>query len=265
MDWVRQNAVRAWLILGLVVLNLVALSIIWMQTSQRQAPPGQPSRPSESIALLQRVLALDARQVARAESIMTSRRELSKDANERAVEIKRQMAEELFNDVPDTALARKMAGQIGELQSTIEMIRFQHFLSLVAVCTPEQRAKLKPILIEVFGRKPPKEEAGEPKRLGDDRQIEPRAGPPSMEEKLARYTKRLELSADQVEKVRAILERSREKGEGMKQATRPDQPDARESREVMRKEEDARIMEILRPEQKQEFERMQARRNDPRP
>jgi Spy/CpxP family protein refolding chaperone len=294
MDWVRQDAVKAWLILGLIVLNLIAVSIIWMQTSQRQAPPEQPSRPSDSIVLLQKVLALDAHQVVRAESIMTSRRELSKDANERAAEIKRQLAEELFKDIPDTALARKMAGQIGELQSAIEWVRFRHFLSLVAVCTPEQRTKLRPILIEVFGRKPPKEEAGEVRRLGNGRQIElpqgageperpgtrnerrqgpevagpredERPGPPSMEEKLARYTERLKLSADQVEKVRGILDRSREKGKGMKQETRPDQPGARGSREEMRKEEDARIMEILRPEQKQEFERMQARRNDPRP
>ncbi len=133
MDWVRQDAVKAWLILGLIVLNLIAISIIWMQTSQRQAPPEQPSRPSESIVLLQKVLSLDAHQVARAESIMTSRRELSKGANEQAAELKRQMAEELFKDLPDTALARKMAGQIGELQSTIELIRFRHFLARVGL------------------------------------------------------------------------------------------------------------------------------------
>jgi Spy/CpxP family protein refolding chaperone len=294
MDWVRQNFMKAWLILGLVVLNLIALSIIWMQTSQRHAPLEQPSRLSESIVLLQKVLALDSHQVARAESIMTSRREQSKEANDQAAEIKRQLAEELFKDEPDTALARRLAGQIGELQSTIELIRFQHFLSLVAVCTPEQRTKLRPILIEVFGRKPPKEEAGEARRLGNGRQIElpqdageperpvsrnegrrgpevagsredERAGPPSMEEKLARYTERLKLSADQVENVRGILDRSREDGEGMKRDPRPGRPGTGASKEAMRKEEDAQIMEILHPEQKQEFERMQARRNDPRP
>jgi Spy/CpxP family protein refolding chaperone len=269
MDWVRQDAVKAWLIIGLIVLNLIAVSIIWMQISQRQASPEQPSRPSESILLLQKVLSLDTRQVAQAESIMASRRELSRSASERATEVKRQLAEELFKEVPDTALARVLAGQVGELQSTIELVRFQHFLSLVKVCTPEQRSKLKPILIEVFGRKPPKEEAVETKRPGDDRRIGPKqtehTGPPSMEEKLARYTERLHLSADQVEKVREILGRSHEKGETMRQGSDPDQPGPGTSREEMRKEEDVRIMEILRPEQKSEFERMQARRNAPRP
>jgi len=300
MDWITQNKFRSWLLIVLLASNLLTVSIIWMQTARTNEPRRKEQGPhaSESVNLMKKALDLDEEQVKRVENTIADRREQSRKYDDRLTELKKQLAEELFKGNPDTSLANATAIEIGELQSKIEMIRFQHFRELLAICTPEQKAQFKPIVIEVFGRKPPQEEpgGGEERRgaqgekvprdgqgekgprdrqeekgprgkstietQGDNPQTMPegKPEPPSVDEKLAKYSERLNLTDEQVGKIRAVLLKARQKGEDLRTRVHPDRNEIQTEKERLRRDEDDGIMNILNEDQKAEFSKMVSKR-----
>jgi Spy/CpxP family protein refolding chaperone len=277
MDWVNQSKFRNWLIAALLVINLLTLSILWMQTTRTNEPQAkeQAPRASESAGLLKRALDFDEGQAKQSDSMRSNQLERSRAYNERLAALKRQLSDELFKEHPDTALVNLQAKEIGELQSTVEMIRFNYFKELLAICTPEQKNKLKPIVAELFGRKPPKDEPQvkiprsnqkeEPPsrdkniRESGDRPEPPRQdklGPPSVGEKLAKMSERLNFTSDQATKIRAILSTMKEENERLRKRVNPDQNEIQNEKEKLRKKEDDLIMKVLDENQKKEFTRM---------
>lgn len=294
MDLVNQNKFRNLLIIVLLVLNLLTVSIIWMQTSNRNdSPPEEQSkRRQESVNIMKKALDLNEGQAKQVDKIRTSQIDQSKKYNDRLDELKKQMVDELFKSNPDTAIAKVKAAEIGEMQSKMELLRFKHFKELLAVCTPEQKEKLKPVLVELFGRKPPREESptrkqpsinrnnidprdknmGEINRILDnERNRKPerdrqravgsdRPGPPSMEEKLNRLVERLNLNDEQVKSVRDIMSVSKQKNEQLRKRQNPDPNEIEIEKEKNRKEEEESIMRILNEIQKKEYSKIIANR-----
>jgi Spy/CpxP family protein refolding chaperone len=282
MDWIHQNKLKNWLIIGLLTLNVLTISIIWMQTTKTKEPQRkeQGTRPSESVTLMRKALDLTEEQTNQLIKIQTSHLEQLRKNNDRLNENKLQLAEELFKNYPDTSLANVKANEIGELQSKVEMLRFKHFHELLAICTPEQKEKLKPIVIEVIGRKPPKDEPGENKPLRDgheekhpgDKNLnetienkshilsDEKPAPPSVEEKLRKYSEQLNLSAEQVQKIRSILLNTKQKGEQLRTSIHLDPNQIVALKDRIRKEEDEGIMRILNEGQNKEFKTMISKR-----
>jgi Spy/CpxP family protein refolding chaperone len=285
MDWINQTKLKNWTIGLLLLLNVLTISVIWVQsrrpTEQPIAEPG--GKAPESASLLRKALDLNEGQTARVESLLVARREQSKGFSDRSNELKRLLAEELFKDNPDTAFARSAANEIGEAESRIELIRFLRFHELISLCTPAQKQALKPIVIEVFGRKPPKDEIGEKKQPPPPRipkgtedtsarrkeQGEPppggnsgrgseeqKNGPQKVDEKMEKYSRRLGLSEAQLPQLRSILNRSKERGETLRALRNPDRVAVEAEKEKIRKDEDDAIMQILTRDQKEEFNRM---------
>jgi hypothetical protein len=282
MDLVNQNKMRNWVIGFLLVLNLLTVSIIWMQTARRAEPRPKEdgTRAPGSVSLMKQMLNLDEAQAKRFEAILASGREQSKAYADRLTELKSQLALELFKEKPDTVLVSATAREIGKVQATVELIRYRYFQELLTVCSPEQREKLKPIVMDVFGRKPPAEESLDAKARrpeggklpppekspGEQRGERPdpprgdRPAPPSPEEKLGRYVEELRLSVEQTEKVRAVLAKSQQEGERLRAKDNLDPNEIEAAREEIRKREEAGIMAVLSVEQKREFAAMNARR-----
>ena len=283
MDWMTKNTFRNWLIIVLLASNLLTVSIIWMQTAKTSEPQqnGPGPRSSESANLLKKALDLDEAQTKQVEQTLAAGREQSKNYDDRLAELKRQLAQELFKDNPDTSFAHATSIEIGELQAKVEMVRYDHFQELLAICTPEQRAKLKPIVIEVFGRKPPKEESGETKSpprdgreeqkprentINDTQRDRPQpphdkeAGAPSVDDKLAKYSESLNLSGEQAKKIRAVLLKAQQQGEQLRMSEHLDQDEIRREQERILKEEDESIMRLLNDDQRNEFRRLMSTR-----
>lgn len=285
MDWLNQNKFKSWLIAFLVVVNLVTLSLFWIYTPKGgETPSGQKAKGgSESINLMKKVLDLNTDQTDRLEKMQTTKVEQIKLRNDSLTTLKKLLAEELFKDKPDTSAAKIFALEIGRLQAEVELLRFEHFNDLISICSPEQKEKLKPVLVEFFGKKPPKDSPKEGKDVKPDKQgKEPpekkieeekpdgkqdktkrnHPAPPTIEEKVAKYVTRLNLTPDQTEKIRQIFIRSHQKGEQLRNQMMND-PEAREAeKQKIRNEEDAAVMEILNSDQKIEFQKMlQKRRN----
>jgi len=209
------------------------------------------------------------------EEIRTRKPDLMKKYNDSLSVLKKMIAEELYSGHNDTLRVGESARAVGELQSRIEVLRYQHFSDLLALCTPEQKEKLKPILLEVFGRKPPKEDiqenrqgrrsAPERRREGEMRDSKPmppreprdeRRAPPDINEKITRYTERLSLTGEQQEQVKSILNESRKEGEKLRMIKDPDPEMIENEKEKIKRGEDEAILKILNTDQKAEFEKM---------
>jgi Spy/CpxP family protein refolding chaperone len=282
MDLINQNKFKNWLIIVLLAINLITVSVIWIQITKKNEPQQvvQDNRPSESVNLLKKALDLNEDQTKQLEKMRTDQFDQSKKYNDRLNDLKKQLAEELFKESPDTTLANTKAKEIGDLQSKVESIRFKHFKELLAICTPEQKEKLKPILVELFGRKPPKDELNTNKNSNDRRgdqlpedkkriernndtsQIfhEGKPAPPTVDEKLAKYSQRLNLTKMQEQKVRDILLLTMQKGEELRSRKNPDRSEIESEKEKLRNEEDNSIKRILNEDQKQEFDKMISKR-----
>ena len=282
MDLINQNKFKNWLIIVLLAINFLTVSIIWMQIANRNEPLPVPkdNRSSESVNLMKKVLDLDEGQTKQFEKMHKDQLDKSKMYNDRLTDLKKQMAEELFKESPDTTLANLKAKEIGDLQFKVESIKFNSFKELLAICTPEQKEKLKPVLIELFGRKPPKEDIKEEKRSNDRRDeksphdkniIETqsdkpplsdgeRHNPPSIDEKLAKYSQRLNLTKEQEQKIRTVLLLTMQKGDELRSKLNPDRNEIESAKEKIRKDEDDSIIKILNEDQKKEFVKMLSNR-----
>jgi hypothetical protein len=277
MDWVNQNKVRNWLIVVLVVINLLTVSILWMQTARTNEPQPQQSdaRASESVALLKKTLDLNEGQTKQFDSMRTGQIEKSKSYNDRLAALKRQLSEELFKEHPDTSLVHSLTGNIGELQSKVEQIRFDYFKDLLALCTPEQREKLRPIVTEIFGRKPPREEQQVKAPRNDRTEMAPpreqktpenkdrrqppedeKPKPPTVDEKLSKLSEKLQLRNDQAQKIREVLSNIMKEGQNLRKRVNPDKKEIESEKEQLRKKEDEAILKVLDENQKREYHRM---------
>jgi Spy/CpxP family protein refolding chaperone len=281
MDWVNQNKLKTALIVVLLALNILTLGTIWMQMAGSSSrPAAEPDvRPAEPAPLMKEALNFSDAQLGQYEKLRTQLRDQSKQDNERLTELKTQLGADVFADKNDTVAAAAKSTEIGRLEAKVEFARYTHFRSLAAICTPEQKEKLKPILAQLFGRKPPREESvvgskpdntagrtqrgaqgDQRKNENDDQQRSPQTdhqqGPPSIGEKLAKYTERLKLTAQQSVQVQAVLSTSYQRAEQLRSEPHPERGAVEAEKERIRKDEDSGIMKILTSDQKSEFEKM---------
>jgi Spy/CpxP family protein refolding chaperone len=281
MDLIRQNKFIGWIITILVVLNLLSLTMVWMQRERAIAPPQKESgsAPPGSVQLLQHEIGLSDEQVNKFQIMRSDHMEKTKIVNDELDRLKLQLVEEIFAPVIADNRVDSITARIGVLQTQVERMRYDHFKSLVQICTPEQKEKLQPILREVFGKKGPNEKpaSGRSERRMNDRagttagieerrasrteegrppRQEERNGPPSREEKLNRYARRLSLTADQLKKLDDILTSTRAQEEAFKLKFKPTPSEFDHEKERIRSTEDEAVKRILNPDQKKGFEEM---------
>lgn len=279
MDLVNQNKFKNGLIIVLLLVNLITISILWMKTVKEEdvKPSVEKESPKgESVSLMKQVLNLDDEQTKQLEKLRNDKLDLSKKYNDSLSLIKKQLADELFKSKSNEELVKEKSKKIGELQTKVELVRYNHFNELLAICTPEQKEKLKPIIQELFGRKPPKNDVmpetrkddnsnkkevipNETIKAGETQQLDPKA-PPSIDEKVEKYAQRLNLSDEQTQQVRNILLSLRENNKKSKPIRNANPDEFELEKEKRRLEEDENILKVLNPEQKIEFEKMQMKR-----
>jgi hypothetical protein len=288
MDWINQNKWKSILIGALLLLNGVTIMIIWMQPLRNPAetPTNVIRQAPESANVMKSALNLTDEQAAEFTRMLTDYHAQAQSYNDHLAALKRGLAAELFKSAGDDSVAIATAKEIGETQSKIEVLRFQHFQRFLAICSCDQKEKLQPILMELFGRRPPREEpkvgahqersreqthvndnsgAGVSQSAGPPTRPEQEPpGPPTVDEKLSKYASRLTLSIEQQHKVRVVLEDSRKKGEELRGKTNPEPREIDAEKDRIRAQEDEKIREILNEEQKKTFEDMVVKRSQDR-
>jgi Spy/CpxP family protein refolding chaperone len=271
MDLVNQDKFKNWLIIALFAMNIFTLAIIWTQiTGNKESEKIRQNPPqSESAGIVNKALELDDAQADKFNKIRASQREKAKKLNDSLDILKKEMADELFKSSPDSIMANLKAKKIGELQYKLEYSRFSNFKNLLAISTKEQKEKLKPVIIDLFGRRPALDKPGVKTDQKKNMQNEPppdpetanknkgaQGQPPSIDDRIVRYSERLNLSQDQIQKVKEILQSTRQRGELLRKKQNPDKDFVESEKVKIRKDEDAAIMKILNEEQKKEFSRM---------
>jgi Spy/CpxP family protein refolding chaperone len=293
MDLVTQSKVKNGLIAVLLIVNLLTVSVIWMQTADAKKPQRKPAddRPPDALQLMQKALDLNEEQTERFRELQKIQLTPAREFNDRLDVLKLELAEELLKSCPDTVLAEKKAREIGEMQTRVEIFRFEHFRNLLALCSPEQREKMAPVIRQLYARKGAQKEAAKDRsqeskrekvRLQksghpDTKQVtagnsnqpalkrseaseNERVGPPSLDEKLSRLNQRLDLSEAQNDRIKKVLEEAKRRGELVGKEIPRNSPEFEAKREEIRREEDEGIMRILTAEQQQEYQKMIAKR-----
>ncbi|MCX6136585.1 MAG: periplasmic heavy metal sensor [Ignavibacteriales bacterium] len=278
MDLIKQNKFISWVIAILVALNLLTVTMIWMQSGKRNpAPPKDADNSSAtSAAMLQHELQLTADQANRYESLWKKHQEEIKQINDLKDNLKLRMAGAIFDSGPDKQMVDSIAMGIGSLEARMEMLRYENFRGLMQICNSDQKAILRPILLEVLRRRGPagkpesspgppaakpierKEKAEGPRPPREDG----RPAPPTVEEKVRRYAEKLSLSPDQIKKVEVLLRSSRTTEEAFKSQNKSGPEAFEKEKKRINREEDERLLQILNPEQKQEFDKMKRNRED---
>jgi hypothetical protein len=183
MDLIKQNKFIGWVIGVLIAINIITLTIIWIQSDKKNPRSIKDSgnASTSSVKLLQSEIGLTDDQAQKFQESQDTYRERNKITKDDLDSSKLLLADELFNPNSDPKRVDSIASRIGVLQSKVEITRFEHFKGLVKMCNNEQKEKLRPILREIYAKKGSpekqddkqrpgmKKESGELKSVLDDR------------------------------------------------------------------------------------------------
>ena len=156
MDILTQKRFMFWLILLLVVLNLSMTALVWQSSMDKKIkPPIEDSRSSRrTLTFLQRELGFTDAQIEDYDRLRQKHQNEIRPLIESMRQAKREMMQEIFQAQPDTLHAMHIAREIGEKQTRIEKLTFNHFLQLKELSGPDQVKNLH-VLVEEFFRKNP--------------------------------------------------------------------------------------------------------------
>lgn len=166
---INKNKWLTALVLLLVLGNLASLAYLWIGRG-RQAPPPQPARAD---AFIIRELQLDATQQQQYRRLVEEHRRRTQDirANIRAAK------DEFFGLLQDTATTDSAktaaAARISRFTEELDLVTFQHFQQVRAICTPQQQQHFDEIIRKVIGMM-----AGGPQGSPQGRREGPPQGPP---------------------------------------------------------------------------------------
>ncbi len=280
MDLVNQDKFKNWLLIILVAMNILTVSIIWMQSFSggRSAGGTGAEKQSDSKDIVSKALKFDESQAGRFEKIRSEQRDMAKRLNDSLDTLKKNLADELFKPNPDTSYAYRISIEIGYLQSRLEMNRFKHFADLMSISTPDQKEKLKPVILDIFTKKPAPKPAPQEQKKPSAKTAQPVTGRdenermkpeppqrneqkgPSIDDKIEKYSSRLKLTGEQVMKLRALLENTRNQAEKANRKRNMDAAKAADMKTKNRELEDEAVMNILDENQKNEFKKMLEKR-----
>ena len=172
METLTNKRVLWIIILVLLILNIATLSTIWLKSRQSGIPaPGEFRRPMAQNHFLNRQLNFNSEQQARFEVILTKHRE---QLDSKVTEI-RSLRMELMGMMRNqefSAESEEIIQRIGEKQTELELINYNHFREIMAICDDEQKQVFVETVTRAVG---PKRRMRDPnERRGFGRNARPR-------------------------------------------------------------------------------------------
>jgi len=127
-----------WLIGALVVMNIILLMVLF--SFKPKGPRGEEGRKKFSLA---KKLDLSDEQKVKFKNLFEVYKKDAREHYKSILEMKKEMIEVVSSETPDTIKAQNIAAEIGRKEAAKEQLLINHYLTLQAECTPEQRPKLK--------------------------------------------------------------------------------------------------------------------------
>jgi periplasmic protein CpxP/Spy len=159
MDLFNQTRFLRIAVFILFLMNLMALTLLWIGRPEGKVPHSDPQDPVEEIQqirqMLNRAMGFDELQI---DQYLELREDHHKQTLLLSAEIRRlkkQMFDEVLKEIHQDELSDSLLVLTQEKQAQIEKLTFQHFLALKEMCKPEQRKNLKLLMQELFRQPPP--------------------------------------------------------------------------------------------------------------
>jgi Spy/CpxP family protein refolding chaperone len=154
MDFFRKNKIAGAIIIILVALNLVLLGLFWLRDFRHpefsfRDRPGE-ERPERIMGFFRHELDLNQEQVGQFSEQRRLFFDEMKPIMKQIHELRVELTDAIFSDQPDENMVRSLITQISELEQKRELAMFNHIGQVRALCTPEQRLKLKDLMRDVM-------------------------------------------------------------------------------------------------------------------
>jgi Spy/CpxP family protein refolding chaperone len=172
-----QQRITAWIIGLLLILNILSVGTLWFFQFRRQPPPPEIG-PGPVQHFLEAELQLTQEQAQQFARLRQEHSQAAKALNDAGHQLKGTLLNEVFTDAPDVEKVTRLAEEIGQKQTELELLLFQHFLALKSLCSPEQADRLQSLIHEIV---PPPGSPPPPGQSPDQRQPSGAAPPPGAE------------------------------------------------------------------------------------
>ena len=165
MDYFTNKKFVTWTIIILVLLNVFTLSTIWLAKLVMPVPfphTFHEERRPPVDNFIERELDLSKDQVIKFEESRKRHMLQTKTLHNAIFFKKEKLINKIFTPDVDSTEIKKLSGEIGIMQTELEMQNNVHILELKSICNPEQQEKLKFLFNEMLEKSRPKEHRPSP-------------------------------------------------------------------------------------------------------
>ncbi len=137
--------VKLWkaLVAILLAVNIGTLAFMWMHQPGAGGPPGPGGFLIKSIGF-------DVAQQTQFARLRDAHQQASRDFRERNGALRSRFYDLLAMNQVDSTRVQQLVDSIGEGQKQMEMVTFQHFREVRALCRPEQQPKFDAVIGEAL-------------------------------------------------------------------------------------------------------------------
>jgi len=171
MSAVQKNKLLTWLVLLLLVANAATIAFFWFNRNQKPPLP-MKGGPKE---FLIKELKLDSNQKIQLDVLVKAHRDSADILRKKVREAKENMFDLLKQNVSDSA-KQNAARAVSLLTEQLDLLTFDHFQKIRALCNPQQQQKFDGIIQDItrmIGQPQPPMRPG-----GPDGPHGPHDGPP---------------------------------------------------------------------------------------
>lgn len=156
-------------IVVLLLVNIATLTFMWTGRGHHEGhmPPPPPHAPGPPAAFefLTHELNLDEAQIKQFDALRKEHHECAELIQEKSHKMHHRFFDLLGNSAADSALSVQLADSMALFQKQMEMLTFNHFKKVRAICKPEQQKKFDEVIngaLEMMAPKPPRGPNGPP-------------------------------------------------------------------------------------------------------
>jgi len=152
--WGKLNKFLSWGLAVYLIANLTFVIYIWMQVNRPQFHGPRPDGPRPFDHGITQELNLSREQQDKFREIDQAHKKNVDSLVNTILNVKRELAAEIFKKNPDDKFIDEKIRLIGSIQQSIEKEVITHFRKLSEICNDEQREKLSNMFKKITGPPP---------------------------------------------------------------------------------------------------------------
>ncbi|MCB0753930.1 MAG: hypothetical protein KDC52_20835 [Ignavibacteriae bacterium] len=153
MDMIKQNRNLIITIIVLVIINIVALLLLWLGKPKNDFRRGLERDSNDKVRIqkmLKEELGFSTEQAKQFITLREELKEKTTELNDDLMLLKKEMFEKVMHG-NSSSISDSLLNLTLEKQGEIEKATFEHFLKLKQICTPEQQEKLFKLMHRLLG------------------------------------------------------------------------------------------------------------------